>query len=208
MRSWAASSAPRGERSRRKGGRATPLRFQGQYEDDETGLYYNRNRYYDPETGTYLSADPIGLAGGQLPFGYVSNPYVVVDPLGLAGGNTTITLADGSQVNGTSGSGSTPHPAIAAAIPQKADQTRPPTPGGSRGQCAEVDALSKLLDKEKVPRDGTATKKQVDDALKKIQTVDTTEKSGENAGAPKKACGFCGRMMSNLGIPPGKIKNG
>ena len=30
-----------------------PLRFQGQYEDEEIGLYYNRFRYYDPQTGQY-----------------------------------------------------------------------------------------------------------------------------------------------------------
>jgi RHS repeat-associated protein len=188
-----------------EGGRATPLRFQGQYEDEETGLYYNRHRYYDPETGTYLSADPIGLAGGQLPFGYVTNPFVVVDPTGLGGGNTTITLNDGTEIDGTSNSGNPPHPAIAAAIPDLPDGTKPPTPKGTKGQCAEVDALSKLLDREKVPRDGTATKEQVDNAMKKIKTVETTDKE---TGAPKKACGFCGRMMSNLGIPKSKIVNG
>ena len=41
-----------------------PFRYQGQYEDIETGLYYNRFRYYSPESGTYISQDPIRLAGG------------------------------------------------------------------------------------------------------------------------------------------------
>ena len=41
------------------------FRYQGQYEDSETGLYYNRFRYYDPSTGAYISQDPIGLAGKQ-----------------------------------------------------------------------------------------------------------------------------------------------
>jgi RHS repeat-associated protein len=40
-----------------------PFRYQGQYEDRETGLYYNRFRYYDPEAGQYISQDPIGLLG-------------------------------------------------------------------------------------------------------------------------------------------------
>ncbi|WP_407277444.1 RHS repeat-associated core domain-containing protein [Tenacibaculum maritimum] len=40
-----------------------PFRYQGQYEDVETGLYYNRFRYYSPDTGTYISKAPIGLAG-------------------------------------------------------------------------------------------------------------------------------------------------
>nr|WP_244136487.1 RHS repeat-associated core domain-containing protein [Burkholderia sp. BCC0405] len=40
-----------------------PIRFQGQYHDDETGLHYNRYRYYDPNSGRFVSKDPIGLAG-------------------------------------------------------------------------------------------------------------------------------------------------
>ncbi|TDB42522.1 hypothetical protein C5467_24000 [Photorhabdus khanii subsp. guanajuatensis] len=61
------------------------IRFCGQYEDEESGLFYNRFRYYSPETGQYLSPDPLGLAGGVNPYGYVSNPVSFVDPFGLAG---------------------------------------------------------------------------------------------------------------------------
>jgi len=64
---------------------ANPWRFPGQYEDAETGLYYNRFRYYDPGLGRYLSEDPIGLSGGVALFGYVSAPPTWIDPLGLAG---------------------------------------------------------------------------------------------------------------------------
>jgi len=42
-----------------------PLRFHGQYFDMETGLHYNRYRYYSPNTGRHLTADPIKLAGGS-----------------------------------------------------------------------------------------------------------------------------------------------
>lgn len=59
------------------------LRFPGQYEDDESGLFYNRFRYYDGDTGQYVSPDPIGLEGGTNPYGYVSNPLKWIDPLGL-----------------------------------------------------------------------------------------------------------------------------
>ena len=49
-----------------------PFRQVGQYEDAETGLYYNRFRYYDPNTGNYISQDPIGLAGNNPTlYGYV-----------------------------------------------------------------------------------------------------------------------------------------
>jgi len=63
------------------------LRFPGQYEDEESGLFYNRYRYYDGECGQYVSPDPIGLAGGVNPYGYVHNPQSWIDPLGLAGGD-------------------------------------------------------------------------------------------------------------------------
>lgn len=61
------------------------LRFQNQWEDEETGLFYNLNRYYDPDSGQYLSSDPIGLEGGLRTHGYVHDPMQWVDPWGLAG---------------------------------------------------------------------------------------------------------------------------
>jgi RHS repeat-associated protein len=60
-----------------------PFRYQGQYEDAETGLYYNRFRYYDPDNGAYLSQDPIGLNGGMQLYSYVHNPNGWTDILGL-----------------------------------------------------------------------------------------------------------------------------
>lgn len=61
-----------------------PWRWPGQYEDEETGLYYNRFRYYDPGTGRYVSQDPIGLNGGLAVYGYVADPWFWIDPLGLS----------------------------------------------------------------------------------------------------------------------------
>ncbi|WP_285406520.1 RHS repeat-associated core domain-containing protein [Pseudomonas sp. FR229a] len=60
-----------------------PLRFQGQYFDVESGLHYNRHRYYDPRLGRYLTPDPVKLAGGLNQYQYVPNPTGWVDPLGL-----------------------------------------------------------------------------------------------------------------------------
>ncbi|EOE4638715.1 RHS repeat-associated core domain-containing protein [Providencia stuartii] len=59
------------------------FRFAGQYEDRETGLYYNRFRYYDKDSGQSISPDPIGLLGGLNPYSYVYNPTKYIDPFGL-----------------------------------------------------------------------------------------------------------------------------
>lgn len=62
-----------------------PFRYQGQYEDGETGLYYNRFRYYSPEEGTYVSQDPIKTQGGLVLYGYVKDTNWWIDVLGLTG---------------------------------------------------------------------------------------------------------------------------
>jgi RHS repeat-associated protein len=65
-----------------------PIRLQGQYADQETGLYYNRNRYYAPAIGAFLSQDPLGLAAGLNVYNLAPNALGWVDPLGLNCGST------------------------------------------------------------------------------------------------------------------------
>ena len=75
-----------------------PFRFQGQYEDEETGLYYNRFRYYSPEEGCYTQQDPIGLAGGNPTlYGYVYDTLCELDPFGLGRMPSWMTTRKGWQ---------------------------------------------------------------------------------------------------------------
>ena len=76
-------------------------RFVGQYYDDESELHYNRFRYYSPETGQYISHDPIGLLGGFNPYGYVGIPTAFVDPLGLATCPSNNPTANNQQSSNT-----------------------------------------------------------------------------------------------------------
>ncbi|QES40283.1 hypothetical protein DEJ49_04170 [Streptomyces venezuelae] len=74
-----------------------PLRFPGQYFDEESGLHYNYARYYDPESARYISADPLGLEPAPNHHAYVPNPLTWQDPLGLArrGPKDPINLSEG-----------------------------------------------------------------------------------------------------------------
>ncbi|MFY0990975.1 RHS repeat domain-containing protein [Halomonas sp. C05BenzN] len=85
------------------------LRFPGQYHDAETGLHYNWHRYYDPQTGRYLTSVPIGLVGGLNPYLYAeANPLFFTDPEGLmapqliGGGAGLVVGFLASYINGAS----------------------------------------------------------------------------------------------------------
>ncbi|MEA5115911.1 MAG: RHS repeat-associated core domain-containing protein [Geobacteraceae bacterium] len=66
-----------------------PLRLQGQYYDEELDLCYNRYRYFDPLTCSFISKDPLGLAAGTNLYAYAPNVWGWVDPLGLCKGATS-----------------------------------------------------------------------------------------------------------------------
>jgi len=76
-----------------------PFRFPGQYYDQETGLHYNYFRYYNPQTGRYITPDPIGLFGGVNLYTFVANnPLYYVDPYGLDLIGSQVRNADGTTV--------------------------------------------------------------------------------------------------------------
>ncbi|MGJ3700606.1 RHS repeat-associated core domain-containing protein [Variovorax sp. AFSI2.2] len=81
-KAWGEAREAISEAGRRAGFR-NPIRFQGQYFDEETGLHYNRHRYYDPIAGRFVSKDPIGLSGGENAHVYAPSAVEWVDPLGL-----------------------------------------------------------------------------------------------------------------------------
>ena len=77
-----------------------PFRFQGQYADEETELYYNRFRFYTPSTGCFISQDPIKLAGNNPTlYGYVFNTNIWVDLFGLRKIKSTKTI-NGTKIYG------------------------------------------------------------------------------------------------------------
>lgn len=81
---WQAEFEPFGE-VRAERGRAglVNIRYPGQYADSETGLFYNRFRYYDPQQRAYTRPDPLGLMGSGGIWDYVPNPLTWIDPYGL-----------------------------------------------------------------------------------------------------------------------------
>lgn len=144
------------------GGPSCPLRFPGQYHDPESGLHYNRHRYYDPATGRYLSDDPLGLDGGPNPSGYVPNPTAWIDPFGLTpcplgqyadtlrGENQAATPRVAAEYTSPSGAKYYAHSREGVPIPDELrgemEQVAPLS--NRHGACAEVNALSKAVDAE------------------------------------------------------------
>jgi RHS repeat-associated protein len=84
-----------------------PLRMQGQYWDQEIGLCYNRYRYFDPHICSFISQDPIGLAGGENVYAYAPNVWGWVDPLGLC--KEASKNASGSLDDAASAARNQPH---------------------------------------------------------------------------------------------------
>ena len=86
-----------------------PFKFVGKYGImlEQNGLYYMRARYYDAETGRFISEDPIGFAGGDVNlYGYVqNNPVMFIDPEGLWTVQLGISWNGGRGKGGTAGTG-------------------------------------------------------------------------------------------------------
>ncbi len=91
---WSGAFNAFGEASHIAGTISQPFRFPGHYFDEETGLHYNRARYYSPSLGRYLSRDPLEILGGTNFYVYAnSDPFNQTDPLGLLSGWAKIAVA-------------------------------------------------------------------------------------------------------------------
>jgi RHS repeat-associated protein len=90
---WQADYAPFGAAKTKSKNLQLEIRLPGQYHDKESGLHYNRQRYYDPARGEYLSPDPLGNPDGPNGYAYVNyNPLRYVDADGL-----TLFAFDGTE---------------------------------------------------------------------------------------------------------------
>lgn len=199
---------------------ATDLRFYGHIEDPETGLFYNRYRHYDPDTGRYLSPEPLGLMGGLSPFGYAANdPIGMVDPDGLAVISTAHAGPDKSPtVSGAGASKSARHghanihrAVRGALVPNKDLENR------TGETCAEPVAVSEYLrDWERINNNGKSlnpkSKKDREKIAAALRDMKVNSYDHEG-GAPRAPCKNCSQFFANLmeqyGSPnPGNIASG
>jgi RHS repeat-associated protein len=193
---------------------ATDIRFPGQLADRETGLYYNQFRYFDPQTGTYLSPELLGLEGSLLAYAYADHsPLRGIDPNGLYVRSTVSGDAGSFDVDSGPQNEDRPlHPAVAAALPiengrdpfidpnTKTVTGKPISPTN----CGDPHAFSDYLnswEKQNGKRCDPATpdgRKNLGSALNSIDSFKSTQSgSGAKAG-PRAPCPNCSQTISRL----------
>lgn len=135
---WSTTYQPYGTTSVPVGSVTQNVRLPGQYQDTETGFYYNGFRDYMPNLGRYLEDDPIGLAGGMNPYLYAdANPERFVDRSGLFVGPLTridVAIETAETVDAVGGGPENPFADIAAVVAGLASLALPgdtPQPSGS-----------------------------------------------------------------------------
>jgi RHS repeat-associated protein len=179
----------------------TTARFAGQWEDTETGLFYNRYRFYDPDSGQYMSPEPLGLAGGLRPFGYAENRTLdQFDPDGLmtANGPNGLSAQNGPVTSSNGGGHDTPsglHPIVDAALARPSLENAYGNTMRNPQTCAEPKLLSQYLDQYAAgppprPLDNPAA---VKDALNGF-----TSQAVDDNGVKRAPCRNCSQMFANL----------
>ncbi|MGK4007240.1 RHS repeat-associated core domain-containing protein [Sorangium sp. So ce1036] len=200
----------------------TPLRYPGQYFDEETGLCYNRYRFYDPRIGRYISPDPVGLLGGLDPFAYCyQQPFRFHDPLGLAPPVTTeVSGSAGSFSQQSGGAPGRIHPVVEAAFPPRApdnDGIYPGhrgglPPGQSPTACGEPRALSRYIEAwegqhRRDPTTGQVRPLDPSDpsdhadiqrCLQSITGISSTQPRSDGTVGTRAPCPNCSQLLANL----------
>ncbi|UQA55434.1 RHS repeat-associated core domain-containing protein [Polyangium aurulentum] len=214
-------------------GRAeTPLRSPGQYADDESGLAYNRFRYYDPETGLFISPDPAGLEGGLHAFAYADNrPTEMFDPEGMCPVFTTIASEQPAQGGGTrrksvevgsrrAGSSDDIHPIVQQSLAPPGQGPGPGSPAGGRQPttCGEPRALTAHIRnwERNIGRELDPNNPADHDEIKRCLgsiTMIRSEERGPNNSVRRAPCENCSQLLARLhqtwGAPnPNVIRKG
>uniref|UniRef100_UPI00313DD0C2 RHS repeat-associated core domain-containing protein n=1 Tax=Pseudomonas sp. CFBP 8772 TaxID=2775284 RepID=UPI00313DD0C2 len=204
-KAWGDATEQRSEFAQQVG-LTNPIRFQGQYHDHETGLHYNRHRYYDPRVGRFISKDPIGYSGGLNLYQYVPNPTGWSDPLGLARLKGITPNNQGARTTGEKG----PLPAPEVGYSKRAGGTGaehpvvralydsvPPDKRSKifHGDCGEADVLSKIARENDVQNVGEL----------RVLVEGATFTTLRNDGKPLTFCDSCSPVMNTLGIRDGVL---
>jgi RHS repeat-associated protein len=169
---------------------STSARFAGHWEDEETGLFYNRWRFFDPDTGLYLSPEPVGLVGSLHPYRYACNrPLDAFDPDGLmiCYGMPGIPVAVNNQNPLGNENGGTPLNPIVQANLANPGQNGNFNPGG----CAEPRYLSDYLNSKGITDPN-------DPRLKGALNDFKCKAYDENRKEDRAPCPNCSQLFANL----------
>jgi RHS repeat-associated protein len=182
---WGAATVPEGAAT------STPIRFRGQYADEETGLSYNRHRYYDPKVGRYISADPIGIEGGLNVFAYAGNcPTSAIDADGLMYSVIKGPPPKNEIFEGVSGTPYDKHDAVQNAVPGLKDKS-----------CSERIALSKLAHSMGPNATKEDVAKKFNEGGYKMETFEG-DRPGSHRANP---CPTCKTLIEGMGITKGIV---
>ncbi|WP_437950815.1 RHS repeat-associated core domain-containing protein [Sorangium sp. So ce296] len=206
----------------------TPLRFPGQYADEETGLYYNRYRYYDAETGQYLSPEPIRLEGSLREYVYAKGSptdFIDLDALNPDAipmqGTVTGVTSEGKQITGMGTSGYDPdwksnlHEAVKDALPKSSAVPKQGKFDRNPALCAEPKAMSDYLKQweqatgKRIDTKTEEGRKNLQQALKDTKNI---EAKWDGDGQIKQACPNCSQTLPRLwklaGLDPNDPEHG